>query len=106
MANFGPKPWSKKCQFLDFLNFLVLYPRKAFFFVLEYDKTIFPGLYNGYNGYNVLRLSVDWEGRGLVKQKRKSPDFRFPGGGVSEASLVPWLMASRKVPMDIYIVSN
>ena len=34
MAIFGPKPWDnpfEKCQFLDFLNFLVLLPKKAFF---------------------------------------------------------------------------
>ena len=34
MAIFGPKPWVnyfKKIQFFDFLNFLFLLPRKAFF---------------------------------------------------------------------------
>ena len=39
-------------------------------------------------------------------KKRESPDFRFPGVGISAASVVPWLMASRKVPMDIYVVVN
>ena len=39
-------------------------------------------------------------------QKRESPDFRFPGVGISEASVVPWLMASCNVPMDIYVVVN
>ena len=34
-------------------------------------------------------------------QKRESPDFRFPGVGISAASVVPWLMASPKAPMDI-----
>ena len=36
-------------------------------------------------------------GFGGVMQKRESPDFRFPGVGISAASVVPWLMASRKV---------
>ena len=34
MAIFGPKPSAhplEKCQFIDFLNFLFLYPRKGFF---------------------------------------------------------------------------
>ena len=49
MAIFGPKPCEKKnplekCQFLDFLNCLFLQPRKAFFFVLEYQKRHFPKL--------------------------------------------------------------
>ena len=47
MAIFGPEPWVnhfEKCQFFDFLNFLFLYPRKAFF-VLEYHTIHFPGLY-------------------------------------------------------------
>ena len=47
MAIFGTKPWVnpfKKCQFFGFLNFFFLKPRKAFF-VLEYHKTYFPGLY-------------------------------------------------------------
>ena len=35
----------EKCQFFDFLNFLFLQSRKAFFFVLEYRKTLFSGLY-------------------------------------------------------------
>ena len=35
----------EKCQFFDFLNFLFLQPRKAFFFVLEYRKRHFPGLF-------------------------------------------------------------
>ena len=39
-------------------------------------------------------------------KKRESPDFRFPGVGISAASVVPWLMASRKVPMNIYVVVN
>ena len=34
----------KKCEFFDFLNFLFLYPRKAFF-VLEYRKRHFPCIY-------------------------------------------------------------
>ena len=34
----------EKCQFFDFLNFLFLKPRKLFF-VLEYYRTHFPGLY-------------------------------------------------------------
>ena len=40
----------------------------------------------------------------VVMQKREYPDFRFPGDGISAASAVTWLMASRKVPMDIYVV--
>ena len=43
MAIFRPKLWVnplEKCQFFDFLNFLFLYTRKAFF-VLEYRKDIF-----------------------------------------------------------------
>ena len=47
MAIFGPKPWLtplEKCQFFDFLNELFFQPRKAFF-VLEYRKRDFPGLY-------------------------------------------------------------
>ena len=39
-------------------------------------------------------------------EKRESPDFRLPGVGISAASVVPWLMASCKVPMDIYVVVN
>ena len=39
-------------------------------------------------------------------QKRKSPHFRFPEVGICVASVVPWMMASRKVPMDIYVVVN
>ena len=35
----------EKCQLFDFLNILFLYPRKAFF-VLEYPKRHFPGLYS------------------------------------------------------------
>ena len=34
----------EKCQFFDFLNILFLQPRKAFF-LLEYRKEHFPGLY-------------------------------------------------------------
>ena len=34
----------EKCQFFDFLNFLILYPERRFF-VLEYHKRHFPGLY-------------------------------------------------------------
>ena len=41
-----------------------------------------------------------------LMQKRESPDFRFPGVGIPAASVVPWLMASCKVPMDIYGVVN
>ena len=41
-----------------------------------------------------------------LMQKRDPPDFRFPGDGISAASVVPWLMASCKVPMDIYVVVN
>ena len=33
-----------KCQFFEFLNFLFLQPRKAFFFFSEYRKRHFPGL--------------------------------------------------------------
>ena len=47
MANFdqnhGLTPLEKS-QFFDFLNFLFLQPRKAFF-VVEYRKTHFPGPY-------------------------------------------------------------
>ena len=39
-------------------------------------------------------------------KERDSPDFRFPGVGISAASVVPWLMASRKVSVDIYVVVN
>ena len=35
----------EKCQFYDFLNFLFLQHRNAFFFVLEYRKRHFPCLY-------------------------------------------------------------
>ena len=58
--------------------------------------------------HNVLSLSRDWVGvgGGGVMQKRESPDFRFPGVGISAASVVPWLMASRKVPMNKYIYCN
>ena len=48
MAFFGPKPWFNafgKMQVFDFLNFLFLKPRKAFFH-LEYRKRDFPGLYS------------------------------------------------------------
>ena len=52
MVNFRPKLWTnhrltplEKCFFFDFWNFLFLQPRKAFFFVLEYHKRHFPGLY-------------------------------------------------------------
>ena len=45
-------------------------------------------------------------GGGGLMQKRESPDFRFPGVGISAPSVVLWLMASRKVPMDIYVVVN
>ena len=41
-----------------------------------------------------------------MMQKRESSDFRFPEVGISAASVVPWLMASSKVPMDIYVVVN
>ena len=60
------------------------------------------------NSYNVLSLLGDWAGGGGVggMQKRESPDFRFPGVGISVASVVPWFMASRKVPIDIYVVVN
>ena len=39
-------------------------------------------------------------------KKRVFPDFRFPGVGISTASVVPWLMVFRKVSMDIYVVEN
>ena len=39
-----------------------------------------------------------------MMQKREYPDLRFPGVGISVASAVRWLMASRQVPMDIYVV--
>ena len=58
------------------------------------------------NSYNVLSLSGDWGEGGGVMQKRESPDLRFPGFGISAASVVPWLMASHKVPMDLYVVVN
>ena len=41
--NHGLSPF-EKCPFFDFLNFLFLKLRKAFFFVLEYGKRHFPGL--------------------------------------------------------------
>ena len=48
MANFEPNhgltPF-KKCQFFDFLNFFFCSLEKGFF-VLEYHKTHFPGLYH------------------------------------------------------------
>ena len=44
---------------------------------------------------------MGWE---VVMQKREYPDSRFPGVGISAASAVHWLMASRQVPMDIYVV--
>ena len=50
--------------------------------------------------YREIR-GVGWA---LVMQKREYPDFRFPGVGISAASAVPWLMATHKVPMDIYVV--
>ena len=66
------------------------------------------------NSYNVVSLLGDrrggggggWSlklGYGVVMQKRESPDFRFPGVGIS-VSVVPWLMASSKVPMDVYML--
>ena len=42
----------------------------------------------------------------MVMQKRESPHFRFPEVCICVASVVPWMMASRKVPMDIYAVVN
>ena len=63
MAIFGPKPWvnhfSRNCQFLNFLNFLFLLSRKAFF-VLEYRKRHFPGLYC---------LKKKWEKWSFLDQK-------------------------------------
>ena len=47
MAIFGPTPWvnpSGNFQFFDFLDFLFLKPRKAFF-VLEYPKIHFRSLH-------------------------------------------------------------
>ena len=47
MAIFGRKPWVtalEKCQFIDFLN-LFFYSLERRFFVLEYRKRHFPGLY-------------------------------------------------------------
>ena len=35
----------EKCQFFDFVNFLFLQPKKAFFLVIEYRKRHFNGLY-------------------------------------------------------------
>ena len=63
----------------------------------------YDGLYFMSHAYR----AIGW-GRGVggVMQKRESPDFRFPGVGISAPSVVPWLMASRKVPMDIYVVVN
>ena len=49
MAFFGPKPWvnhfGKTSLFSDFLDFLFLQPRKAFFPSKKYFKRHFPGLY-------------------------------------------------------------
>ena len=42
--NHGLTPLGK-CQFFDFLKFLFLWRRKAFFFVLEYRKRHFSVLY-------------------------------------------------------------
>ena len=36
---------SEKCQFFDFLNFLFFYSLDRLFFVLEYRKRCFPGVY-------------------------------------------------------------
>ena len=47
MAIFEPQRWVndlEKCQYFDFLNFLFLQARKAFFFALEYRKRGFRGL--------------------------------------------------------------
>ena len=41
--NDGLTPW-EKCQYCEFLNFLLLERQQAFFFVLEYPKRHFPGL--------------------------------------------------------------
>ena len=35
----------EKCHFFNFLNLSFLEPKKVFFFVLEYRKRHFPGLY-------------------------------------------------------------
>ena len=49
MDNFGPKPIGltplEKCQYFDFLKFLFFYNLESRFFVLEYHRTHFPGLY-------------------------------------------------------------
>ena len=49
MAIFIPKPWVNPFEimsiFCDFFNFFLLKPTKAFFFVLEYCKRHFSGLY-------------------------------------------------------------
>ena len=42
--NHGSTPLEKR-QFFDFLNFLFFIALKDFFFVLEYHKRRFPGLY-------------------------------------------------------------
>ena len=47
MTVFGPKPWVnplEKCQFFDFLD-CCFYSLERRFFVLEYQKRHFPGLY-------------------------------------------------------------
>ena len=48
MAIFGPKPWVNpfgKMSIFGFLEVLVFIAQKGVFFVLEYRKRHFPGLY-------------------------------------------------------------
>ena len=48
MAIFGPKPWINpfgKMSIFRLFELLFFWPKKAFFFVLEYRKRDFPGLY-------------------------------------------------------------
>ena len=48
MANFWPKPWTNLCgkmAIFPFFELLVFIAWKGLFFVLEYRKTHFPGLY-------------------------------------------------------------
>ena len=59
------------------------------------------------NSYNVLSLSgIGQQGVGGGDAKERVATFRFPEVCICVASVVPWMMASRKVPMDIYVVVN
>ena len=68
--------------------------------------TNYDGLYFMSHAYRAIGWGRGVGGGGGLMQKRESPDFRFPGVGISAPSVVLWLMASRKVPMDIYVVVN